>query len=134
MAISYRLSVLAEALRFHFSARRRHKCVERLRPKIAARTASHGHCAFGGFAIAYDEHVGNLLKLRLTDLISNLLLALVDLHPESRSEEPRSGAVGVRYMPVGDRQHNRLHRREPQRKRTGIVLNEDRDEPLEAAE
>ena len=37
-------------------------------------------------------------------------------------------------MPVGDGQHDRLQRREPQRKCPGIVLDEHRDEALEAAE
>src|ERR687898_439370 len=37
-------------------------------------------------------------------------------------------------MPAGTGPQTRLHRREPQRKRTGVVLDEDRDESLEAAE
>ena len=103
-------------------------------PRSPPGAAAHRHGALRGFAIAYDQHVGNLLKLRLTDLISNLLLALIDLRPESGLGEPLADGVGVRYMPVGNRQHDGLHRREPQRKRARIVLDEDRDEPLEAAE
>ena len=37
-------------------------------------------------------------------------------------------------MPVGDRQHRHLHRREPQRERAGVVLDEDGEEPLDRAE
>src|SRR5688500_16205820 len=110
------------------------KRVDRLRSQIAAGAAPHRYCTVGRLAIAYHQHVGNLLKLRLTDLISNLLLALVDLRPQTRFREPLAHACGVRYVSVGNRQHDRLHRREPQRERPGVVLDEDRDEPLEAAE
>ena len=37
--------------------------------------------------VAHDEHVGDLLELRLTDLIANLLLALVHMRSEARIGE-----------------------------------------------
>ena len=49
--------------------------------EIPLRPASNRHGAFGHLAVAYDEHIGDLLQLRLSDLIANLLHALIDFDP-----------------------------------------------------
>ena len=48
--------------------------------------------------VADDQHVGHFLQLRLSDLISNLLLALVDVDPEpgGRAAASRTAAAYVR--------------------------------------
>src|SRR3954471_10959071 len=59
------------------------------RAEITAGAAPHGHGPLGGFAIPRHQHVGNLLELRLADLISNLFLAVVELGPQPRRGQPR---------------------------------------------
>src|SRR3954470_6064143 len=102
------------------------------RAEIAAGAAPHRHGPFGGFAIPGHQHVGNLLELRLADLISNLFLAVVELGPQPRRGQPRPHCLGRGGVTVGNRDALALHRREPQRERARIVLDQDRDEPLEA--
>ena len=41
--------------------------------------------------------------------------------------------VRVLSLPVGDGQHDRLHRREPHRERAGVVLDQDAEEALDGA-
>ena len=109
-------------------------CVDRPRALVAARARPHRHGAFRALAVADDQHVGHLLQLGLPDLISNLFLALVELDPQPGRRQLVPHRRGVGQVPVGNRQHDRLDRRQPERKRPGVVLDQDRDEPLEAAE
>ena len=109
-------------------------CVDRARALIAARRGVRtDDRAFGALAVADDQHVGDLLQLGLPNLISNLFLALVELDPEPGGLS-WSRTAGVRQVAVGDRQHDRLIGASQSGKRPGVVLDQDRDEPLEAAE
>src|SRR5947207_11721464 len=56
----------------HFRQRLPDELVDRPRAEVAAAAAAHRHRALRRFAIPGDEHVGNLLQLRLADLISHL--------------------------------------------------------------
>src|SRR5688572_10160205 len=100
---------------------------------IASRAAAHGDGALGGLAVADHKHVRHLLNLGLSNLITNLLDPAVDFDPQARLGQPRLDGPGVREMTVRDRQDSHLFGRQPQRKRPAIVLDEQRDEPLEAA-
>src|SRR4030095_9613161 len=57
-------------------------------PKVAGRSTAHGNGPFGHFAVAGDEHVWHLLKLRLPDFIINLLLAVVQLDSQPGGGQP----------------------------------------------
>src|SRR5687768_13661996 len=61
--------------------------IERPAALIAFAPAAHGDSAFGGFPIPGYQHIGDLLELRLADLISNLFLPLVRLDPQPRRLE-----------------------------------------------
>src|SRR4051812_32238569 len=125
-ALGFELGALGFQL--NFFQRRRYKRVERAGSEITTSTAAHGHGSIGRFLVANDKHVGHLVKLCLPDLISNLLLALIDLHSEPGRHKALTHLVAVSYMPVCDRQHNRLHGRQPQRKCAGVVLDQNRNE------
>ena len=86
-----------------------------------------------GFALAHDQHVGNLLQLRLADLESDLLATLVDLGAQAGGSQRRGDFAGVRVLIVGDRQDGGLHRCQPQRERPGVVLDQDAEEALHGA-
>ena len=118
---------------FAISARRAMNSSTAALAQIPAGAAAHRHRALG-LAVADDQHVGDLLQLRLADLISNLLLALVELGPQPGRRQRSPHRPRVVEVPVGNRQHDALHRRQPQRERAGVVLDQERDEPLEAAE
>ena len=107
---------------------------DRARALVAAGARPHRHRAFRALPIADDQHVGHLLQLGLPDLISNLFLPLVEVGPQPGPPELVADRGGVGQVAVGNRQHHRLNRRQPQRKRPGVVLDQDGDEPLEAAE
>ncbi len=77
---------------------------------------------------------GNLLQLGLADLITNLLLPLVHLDAQPGRRQPLSHGPGVVEVAIRNRQHHHLHGRQPQRERPGVVLDQQGDEPLEAAE
>src|SRR3954467_1792855 len=104
------------------------------RAEVTAGAAPQGQGPPGGFASPRHQHVGNLLELRLADLISNLFLAVVELGPQPRRRQPRPHRLGIGRVTVGNRHDLHLHRREPQRERARVVLDQDGDEPLEAAE
>ena len=74
------------------------------------------------------------MDLRLANLVIDLFLPVVDLDFEPGLFEQGRDLVGVIEVPIRDRQHDRLHRRQPQREGAGEVLDQDRDEALEAAE
>ena len=57
------------------------------RAEVASRPAADRHRALRRFAIPRDQHVGDFLQLRLTDLISNLFLTLVQFRPQARGPE-----------------------------------------------
>src|SRR5437868_3021661 len=59
-------------------ARFRHERGDRRRPLIAAGPLPNRDGVLGRLAVAYDEHVGDLLQLSLTNLISDLFLPLVE--------------------------------------------------------
>ena len=50
-------------------------------PEIPLRPVANRHGAFRYLAVAYDEHIGDLLQLRLSDFIANLLDARVYFDP-----------------------------------------------------
>ena len=55
--------------------------------EVLARAGTHGDLAALGLAVADDEHVGQLLHLRLTDLVSDFLISEVSLHPHAEGGE-----------------------------------------------
>src|SRR6185369_13279618 len=124
----------AQILRRDFVLRRRDKCVYRSRTEIACRPAADRYRALGCFAIPRDEHVRDLLQLGLTDLIANLLLAVVELHAKPGGGKFVVNRRRIRLMAVGNRQHDGLNRRQPEWERAGVVLDQNGDEALEAAE
>src|SRR5262252_1687071 len=114
--------------------RRRDERVDRAGPLVTAAALAHRHGAVLDLAIADYQHVRNLLQLRLADLEVDLLLPLVELDAEPRRLHLVAHERRVLQMAIGDRQHDRLDRRQPQRERARVVLDQDRDEALETPE
>ena len=106
----------------------------RHRPLVSAHPVPHTDGSLGCLFVADDQHVGNLLQLGFANFITNLLLAVVDRRPEPCCGQFRLYRLPIVEMAVGDGQHRRLDRRQPHRESPGIVLDQQGDEPLEAAE
>src|SRR5438552_4180244 len=89
--------------------------VDGARALIPAGARAYRDRAFGTLAIADDQHVGNLLQLGLTNLISNLFLPAVELRPQPRLPEPRQYGRAIGEVPIRNRDHDALNRRKPER-------------------
>ena len=87
-----------------------------------------------GFTVADDQHVWRLLQLGLPDLLVHALAAVVHVYAEAGITKLGGHLLGVLVVAVGDGDHHRLDRSQPQRERPGVVLHEDAEEALKRAE
>ncbi len=108
--------------------------LEGLRSQIAPGPAPDRDGGLCRLAVAGHQHVGHFLQLGFADLISNLLLPLVELHAEAGRRQAVAYRPRVFGVSIGNRQDHDLDRRQPERERPGIVLDQQGDEPLETAE
>src|SRR5262249_15427997 len=90
--------------------------------------------ALRALTITDHQHIGYFFELRLADLVAELFVAGVDLDAQASRAKLGRHAGAVRLLPLGERQHARLHRCQPERKRAGRVFQQDGEEPLDRAE
>ena len=101
-------------------------------PALCSRTATVPACRL---ALADDQHVRDLAQLGLADLARRPTRVRSSSSPRRPAARERVAAPPRRVvLAVGDRQHDRLHRREPGRQLAVEVLEQDADEALEGAE
>src|SRR5262249_56173990 len=81
-----------------------------------------------------QQHVRHLLPLRVADLLLHPVGAVVDLHPDPVLAQPGGDLLQVGDVRVGDRDPDRLDRRQPRRGRARVVPDQDPREPLDRAE
>ena len=67
-------------------------------------------------------------------ILPDFLLPVVEAHPQPLGRQRRLHLGGIRRVTVRNRQHHRLQRRQPGAERAREVLDQQRDELLEAAE
>ncbi len=94
-----------------------------LSPAPRSRTETR---ALGRLALADDEHVGDLAQLGVADLAPDRLGAVVELAAQAGRRQRSRTARGRLVLAVGDRQDDRLDRREPSRQLAAEVLEQDR--------
>src|ERR1700682_5757783 len=110
------------------------KLVERHRSRISPVAEAHGDRSSSRFLLAHYQHAGDLLHLRLSDACAELFVAVVGFHPKtSRLEILHHLARPVREL-FRDRQHDRLHRRNPEWEVAGGVLDQDPEKPLHGSQ
>ena len=85
-------------------------------------------------AVADDEHIGDLLHLRVADLLADLLAAGIDRHTVALRGEIGCLILAVVNSTIRDRQEANLLRRHPCGQRTGVCLNQVGQRALVAAE
>src|SRR5699024_2830609 len=110
------------------------KVSEVRRAFVAFKAASDGYGSRLLFLSAGDQHVGVLLGLSLSDLVTDLFGTQIDLRPDSRLVQSLLHRLSVRLMLFRDRQHLNLHRSQPGGERAREMLDQDADEPLDGAE
>src|SRR5436853_5869531 len=72
--------------------------------------------------VAHDEHVRRLVDLRVADLPADRLGSFVYLGAHTGRPQLRGDPLPVLHVTVGDGQHERLDRGEPERELAGVVL------------
>ena len=101
---------------------------------VSRAVLAHRHRPVALLALADHEHVGDLPQLAIADLARDRLVARVQLHARPPRAQPLGHGGAVLVEAIGHRQHNHLHGREPERKLTGVVLDQDADEALERSQ
>ena len=117
-----------QRLRLRDELRQRH------RPLVAFAARAHADCAAASSLSPKTRMYGVfwLAKSRILAFIFSLRSSTSTRRPASFSAS--STLSGVSHVPLADGHQAHLHRREPQRKRSGIVLDEHAEEPLHRAE
>src|SRR5262245_1018010 len=99
-------------------------------PEILTAAGAHGHLACGPLLVADDQLIGELLQAMFPDFIGNFFVPQVRFDAEAGCLERVGDLGGVVGLVLGDVEDDHLDRRQPERHRTGIVLEQDPDEPL----
>src|SRR5262249_5132180 len=125
-----------DLLRFSFDrlTRKSEKLFHGHRPGVAAVPQPHRNRACRHFFLSHDEHRGRLLELSLPDARAELLVALVHLDAKAGRGELRGDLARPLRKSVRDGQADRLSRRDPERKISRRVLDQDPDEAFERPE
>src|SRR3954452_13085144 len=90
--------------------------------------------AFLDVAVAGNHHEGHLLQLRIADLLLHPVVGLVDLNPDTPLAQAARHLGQVLDVALGHRDAHHLHRGEPGRERTRVVLDQHPEEPLDRTE
>ena len=90
--------------------------------------------AFLHFLVAHDEHVGDLLHLGFPDFIADLLVAVVAGNPQPRVLEHLFQLPDTVLLFLGDGQDTDLFGGQPHGQGPGVLLDEQGQRPLVAAE
>src|SRR5438128_60670 len=104
------------------------------RSEMLIRAQSYGHHLLSLLLIADNEHIRNLLKLRIPYLSIHALLAHIHLGTYTGSFEHLQDFFGIPYMAVRDGNDHCLNRGKPYWEGPGIMLKQDRDQALQGAE
>src|SRR5450830_461910 len=93
---------------------------------------AHGHLAALLFLVADHQQIRHLLQLAVADPPAHALAAVVEVGADARLEQRAEHLVAVGGVPVGDRDDERLDRRQPRGQVAAVVLQQDAHEALDA--
>ena len=94
----------------------------------------YGHGALFKLLGTDHQHVGHLLLLGPPDLGAHALRLLVEADPEVGRAQGIMHALRVRQFLLGQRNHAHLLRGQPEREGATVVLDQDTEETLQAAQ
>src|SRR5581483_5231624 len=92
---------------------------------------AHVHFARLGFLISDDQQERHFLQRVLPDLGIHLFIARIHLDPHPNRAQLRRDPVGIFLVAFADGNQRRLHRRQPHRERTRVVLDEYSEKSLD---
>src|SRR5512137_78810 len=98
------------------------KGVDRHGTEVLAVSLPRGNRPGSNLLVPDDEHVGDLLELRLADLVTQFLVLEILLHAQADIEKLPVDLLAVGDLAVRDGDEDRLDRGEPHRKGPGVVL------------
>src|SRR5215470_15935354 len=101
------------------------------RTGVASVAQAHGDRSGGGLLLADHQHRRDFLELAAADPRAELLVLVVDLGAQPSGAKARCDLLRRLGEAVRDREHDRLHGRDPERKVAARVLDQDPDETLE---
>src|SRR5687768_13703807 len=103
------------------------------RRRLPAAAIAHGESLLG-LPVAVDDYLRDLLQLRVPDALADGLCPFVDVDPVARPLDALTKRARRFLMRLADREHTHLHRREPERERAPVVLDQDAEEALDRPE
>src|SRR5208283_3257595 len=104
------------------------------RAEVAFAAVADADSAGFGFLWADDQHVGNFLHLRITDLRGQLFVAVIEMHADTVVFQRFADVFRVVLHLFADWANFHLHGGEPQREGPGVVFDEDAEETLHRTE
>src|SRR3989454_7379519 len=112
----------------------RGKCLEGDWAQVAGAAAADGHLAATGFLVAHDQHVGDVVHLRAADLVTDSLVARIELDPHRCGHQAIAHVSSIVEVAICDRQDAHLLGRQPDREIAAIVLDEKRHHAFHRAD
>src|SRR5216683_5818778 len=106
---------------------------EGTRAKIALALVAHRDGTSFSFLAADDQHVGNLLELSVANFRLQLFVAIIEMRAEAGVLQSSGNFFRVFREFFAERQHFRLHGRQPHGKRSSIMFDQDAEESLDRA-
>src|SRR5208337_2983224 len=106
------------------------KIAQRLKAGIPGVPAPDGYAAPLGFAVADDQHERHLLKLRVPDARVQFLVAVVQAGAQVGAAQFLANLASVSQVLVANGEHHGLHRSQPDRESSRIMLNQHHKETL----
>ncbi len=112
--------------------------LQRHHTQITVTPCPHGNGTSRLLLVAHDEDIGQLLQRMLSYFIRNLLVAQIQLYPKAlirqRFLELCGNFATVIVLRAGNVEHRHLHRGQPDGQRACVLLDQNSDETLQAAD
>src|SRR5438132_3713224 len=118
---------LPDALLLHFSIQASEQVAQRHGAQVAVDAIAHGNRAGGLLLLADNEHVRNLLELRLADLVADLLRPVIPFDAVAARLERSFQAPALVRKRLAHRQPPYVLRRQPERTRRGALPDQEPD-------
>src|SRR5882724_7365456 len=129
-----RRPALSDCAGIGFGAQGFNQIGKRLGAEVAfAAVAKAGSAGFGLFG-ADHEHVGNFLELRVANFCRELFVAVVEMHADAVILEHFVNVLRVVDHLFADGTDFDLYWRQPERKCSGVVLDQDTEEAFDGTE
>src|SRR3990172_1624619 len=108
--------------------------VDRHDTQVLPAALSYRDGAGRGLFVAYHEDIGDLLHFGIPDLEADLLVPSIHLRTRLCRSQPVGHLAGIGLEAVRYRDDPGLHRGKPHREGTGVMLDQDTEEPLQRPE